>query len=218
MNKKALVAIIAVFAAFGGLLLWGLGITPSEHILANISSFEDCVSAGLDSTGTPPSCATPDGRTFAKLGAPPAPPQEATSTDIATDTAPTIAVDAPQPDDAVVSPLRVSGKARGWYFEATFPVRLLDSKGRTVAVGAAVASGDWTSRTEVPFTARLTFSAPSTETGTLVLERSNSSGLPDQSAEVSIPVRFSTVAGEATSTATTSSGEGAATGSPAETR
>jgi hypothetical protein len=42
----------------------------------------------------------------------------------------------------------------------------------------------------VPFAVVLSFSPPTTSTGTLVLERSNPSGLPENAGEVRIPVRF----------------------------
>jgi hypothetical protein len=42
----------------------------------------------------------------------------------------------------------------------------------------------------VPFTATLTFEQPETETGFLVLEKDNPSGLPEQADELRIPVSF----------------------------
>ena len=42
----------------------------------------------------------------------------------------------------------------------------------------------------VPFSAELSFEKPTTSTGTLVLERSNASGLPEHDAELRVPVRF----------------------------
>ncbi len=45
----------------------------------------------------------------------------------------------------------------------------------------------------VPFRAVLTFAAPATERGTLVLEKDNPSGLPENADELRIPIRFSTV-------------------------
>ena len=40
----------------------------------------------------------------------------------------TVVVDIPEIDAQVSSPLTVSGRARGtWYFEASFPVQLLDT-------------------------------------------------------------------------------------------
>ena len=42
----------------------------------------------------------------------------------------------------------------------------------------------------VPFRTELEFRTPTTERGTLVLEKDNPSGLPENSDELRIPVRF----------------------------
>lgn len=55
-----------------------------------------------------------------------------------------IIVDSPAPNAVISSPLTVTGTARGtWYFEASFPVRLLDDLGNELAVAPAQAQGDW---------------------------------------------------------------------------
>lgn len=106
-------------------------------------------------------------------------------------THPDIRVTAPVAEALVTSPLLISGVARGtWYFEASFPVSLLDGTGRELARGVAQAAGDWMTTDFVPFSATLTFAAPTTATGTLVLERDNPSGLPEHSATLRLPVRF----------------------------
>jgi hypothetical protein len=43
----------------------------------------------------------------------------------------------------------------------------------------------------VPFEATLTFTKPTTETGTVVFQRDNPSGLPENDQSVSIPIYFS---------------------------
>lgn len=89
------------------------------------------------------------------------------------------------------SPLVVKGRARGnWYFEASFPIRLLDGNGKEIAVGIAQAQGEWMTTEYVRFEATLVFEAPETDTGTLVLEKDNPSGLPENADEFRIPVRF----------------------------
>jgi hypothetical protein len=100
----------------------------------------------------------------------------------------------------VISPLRnatvtssfvVSGEARGmWYFEASFPVRLYDAQGELLGTSIAQAQGDWMTENFVPFSATLTFIPPSTDTGTLVFQKDNPSGLPENDKEVRIPVTF----------------------------
>jgi hypothetical protein len=100
-------------------------------------------------------------------------------------------VNAPLPGAKIGSPLTVTGRARGnWYFEASFPVRLLDANGNEIAIKAAQASGDWMTTEYVPFSVTLTFAQPTTPTGTLILQKDNPSGESQFDDSVSIPVTF----------------------------
>ena len=102
-----------------------------------------------------------------------------------------IRITTPASNALITSPLTVTGEARGnWYFEASFPVRLLDGEGNQIALGIAQAQGEWMTTEFVPFIATLTFANPTTNTGTLVLEKDNPSGLPEHDDQVRIPVRF----------------------------
>ena len=96
----------------------------------------------------------------------------------------------PQPGDKLTSPLTVTGQARLWYFEASFPIELKDANGVVLAVGIAQAQDDWMTESFVPFKAMLDFSKPTTPTGTLILKKDNPSGLPQYDNEVSVPVEF----------------------------
>jgi hypothetical protein len=92
---------------------------------------------------------------------------------------------------SVQSPLRIAGEARGyWFFEAAFPLKLLDAHGEPIAHSYAQAQGEWMTEDFVPFVAELPFAAPTTPTGTLVLEKQNASGLPEHADELRIPVCF----------------------------
>jgi hypothetical protein len=109
----------------------------------------------------------------------------------AADKADLIRVRAPHAGAVVLSPLRVVGEARGtWFFEATFPVALLDAQGRTLVQSYAQAQGEWMTEAFVPFTAELRFAPVGTAAGTLVLEKSNPSGLPEHADALRIAVRF----------------------------
>ncbi|OHB24960.1 MAG: hypothetical protein A2542_01635 [Parcubacteria group bacterium RIFOXYD2_FULL_52_8] len=102
-----------------------------------------------------------------------------------------IIVDAPLENSIVTSPLEVRGRARGnWYFEASFPARLLDASGQELTAVPAQAEGEWMTTEYVPFKTTLIFSPPTTATGWLVLQKDNPSGLPEHDDEVRIPVRF----------------------------
>ena len=101
-----------------------------------------------------------------------------------------IHVSEPDANTVVSSPLTVRGEARGtWYFEASFPVRLLDSSGNELAVAPAQAQDDWMTIDFVPFEVTLTYTTTSA-TGSLVLEKDNPSGEPQNAASIVIPVRF----------------------------
>ena len=117
-----------------------------------------------------------------------------------------IRVTNPLSNEAVQSPLTVEGEARGpWYFEASFPVKLLDENGEVLAAGVAEAEGDWMTEAFVPFRAKFEFTAPATpaQQGTLVLEKSNPSGLASTADELRIPVAFMNASPSAESPAPT---------------
>jgi hypothetical protein len=102
-----------------------------------------------------------------------------------------IRLEAPQPNSLVRSPLTIRGQARGtWYFEASFPVRLLDANGKVLVAQPAQAQSDWMTEDFVPFISTLIFKTPSTTTGWLVLAKDNPSGLVEHDDELRIPVRF----------------------------
>jgi Sporulation and spore germination/Immunoglobulin-like domain of bacterial spore germination len=111
---------------------------------------------------------------------------------VADDVAAEIKIDSPAANDVVSSPLQISGQAKGsWYFEAVFPVKLIDENGQVIAQGQAQAQSDWTSPDFVPFTATLNFSATPSAIGMLVFSNDNPSGLPQNEKEFGVPVRFS---------------------------
>lgn len=97
----------------------------------------------------------------------------------------------PRPGSLVTSPLEIRGEAPGgWFFEASFPVRLFDANGRQLGVVPAQAQGEWMTSSYVPFAARLDFATSTTATGLLVLEKDNPSGLPENSQRVEFPVLY----------------------------
>lgn len=122
----------------------------------------------------------------------PSPSAAVTITATATASAnPLIEVTLPHADSLVTSPLTVTGQARGtWFFEGQFPIRLVDATGKEIARGTAQAKGEWMTEEFVPFEGTLTFSKPSTTTGSLIAQKDNPSGLPQNDQSISIPVRF----------------------------
>ena len=110
---------------------------------------------------------------------------------LSTSTDDLIHVTAPLSDVLIQSPLVVTGEARGsWYFEGSFPVKILDANGKVLGQMAVQAQGDWMTNDFVPFKGTLTFDTPTTETGTVVFQRDNPSGLPANDASLSVPVYF----------------------------
>ncbi len=167
-----LLALVAVAAA----LLW----SRSAEEPMPITSFAECSAAGYPVMESwPPRCAVPNGPSFTlDIG------NELEKTDL-------IRIEQPRPTQQVSSPLEIRGQARGsWFFEASFPVKLLDANGSTLASGIATAQGEWMTSEFVPFTATLTYSAPVGATGTLVLQKDNPSGLPEHDDQLIVPVKL----------------------------
>mgnify|MGYP001569834116 CR=1 FL=1 len=97
----------------------------------------------------------------------------------------------PLADDVVESPLAVAGEAVGsWYFEANFPIKLIDADGRVLAESPATAEEEWTTEEMVSFTASLEFDPAGAELGYLLFGKANPSDLPVGEEWVKLPVRF----------------------------
>lgn len=90
------------------------------------------------------------------------------------------------------SPLIVLGLAPGnWSFEASFPAILRNSEGDNVAQGTAQIIGDWMTEDLVPFSIEIEYDEDELSgTGTLVLQKDNPSGMPQNDDSVTIPVQF----------------------------
>lgn len=104
-----------------------------------------------------------------------------------------VRVTVPEQDTVVPNPLVLKGEARGmWFFEASFPVRLIDANGEDVALepGYVTATTDWMTESYVPFSGTFSYVTPETNTGTLILLRDNPSGLPENEDAFMIPIRF----------------------------
>jgi hypothetical protein len=104
----------------------------------------------------------------------------------------TIILNQPRPNQTLTSPVTLIGQARGtWFFEASFPVKLLDSSNQEIATGIAQAQGEWMTEGFVPFTATLTFPAqPPGSTGTLMLQKDNPADIPENDLSLTVPVLF----------------------------
>ncbi len=102
-----------------------------------------------------------------------------------------IVATSPTPGQKISSPVKVTGKARGsWYFEASFPVEVVDANGNSLGRTPAQALGEWMTTEFVDFAASVPFTTPTTATGTVILHKDNPSGLPENEKELDIPVTF----------------------------
>ena len=78
-------------------------------------------------------------------------------------------------------------EARG-FFEASFPVVVLDKNGQVLANGIAQAQGDWMTENLVAFKADIKIPITYMGPATLILKNDNPSGIPSRDASVSIPI------------------------------
>jgi glucose/arabinose dehydrogenase len=102
-----------------------------------------------------------------------------------------VRVESPKENSVVASPLKITGQARGnWYFEASFPLEIVDANWKVLGQSYAQAKGEWMTTDFVAFESNLTFEAPTTDTGWLVLKKDNPSGLPENDAEMHYPIKF----------------------------
>jgi hypothetical protein len=106
-----------------------------------------------------------------------------------------IRLETPLPNETISSPLTIKGQARGsWFFEASFPVVLVNWDGRIIGQGIAQAKSDWMTTEFVPFEAILTFTVDKnvySNNGSLILRKDNPSGLSEHDDALEIPVMIS---------------------------
>ena len=195
--KKVIIISILIFIIFGLVYYFiSLNKIPNDYLnndqqnfiaddldiqVLEISNFIDCSKAGnAIMESYPRQCRSKDGRLFVEdIG------NILEKTDL-------IRTNFPMPNQIVSSPLEITGEARGfWYFEADFPVILLDAQENIIAKGIAVAQDDWMTEEFVPFLAKLEFIQPASESaGRLILEKDNSSGLLENNDSLNIPIIF----------------------------
>ena len=171
----ALIVGIFVFDVFRS------SVSPSPALTPAVTSFDECVKAGNPVMESyPRRCMTSDGKSFTESVG-----NELEKNDL-------IRLESPRPNASVTSPLQLKGEARGtWFFEASFPVNIIDANGVVLGSVSAQATGEWMTTEFVPFTTTLVFTQPTTTTGFLILKKDNPSGLPEHDDELKIPISFS---------------------------
>ncbi|OIO32502.1 MAG: hypothetical protein COZ49_01540 [Candidatus Yonathbacteria bacterium CG_4_10_14_3_um_filter_47_65] len=183
-RRAILGMVLGIFLIVTGVLFF---VVQSSQLSkqAEIISFEACVAVGNPVMESyPRQCSTKDGKHFVEnIG------NELEKTDL-------IRISAPRPNETIMSPVMITGAARGiWYFEATFPVFVVDWDGKIIAEGYATAQDEWMTEAFVPFEAELAFDTADIsgnyfDRGTLILKKDNPSGLPEHDDALEIPIVF----------------------------
>lgn len=181
---KKILPILTIILIVAGFTIWQIVKKTPAPIVA---SFEDCVSAGNPVMESYPRQCQHEGTTYTEMIG-----NELEKSDL-------IRIDTPRPNQSIKSPLIIKGEARGsWFFEASFPVVLVNWDGLIIAEGVATAKSDWMTTDFVPFEAKLTYSIDKntySNKGALILRKDNPSGLPEHDNALEIPIIFTEVIG-----------------------
>lgn len=171
MTKKIYIIILILVVLTGVVLL--------QRDPVVVTSFEECAKYNPVAASWPAQCYHEGERFVQEIG------NELEKTDL-------ITIDTPRPLQKIESPLSITGKARGyWYFEASFPVTLVNEKGEVLVQHYAMAGDDWMTEAFVPFSTSIEF--PQQDPGSkglLILQKDNPSGLPEFDDQLEIPVTF----------------------------
>ncbi|MDD5547371.1 MAG: GerMN domain-containing protein [Candidatus Pacebacteria bacterium] len=104
---------------------------------------------------------------------------------------PKIVVTAPRQNQIISGPFEISGKAKTWYFEGSFPVSLVDSQNNKIAAGYAKAMGEWMTAEYVPFQLgdmKFLSYPKATTSGFVVFQKDNPSDMRELDEEFRVPV------------------------------
>ncbi len=177
MNKIIfwILVVLLVMVSF-----WYVFIGKKEKAEVQVVSFETCVEAGYAVMESyPRQCRTPEGLTYAEEIMP-----DATYNNTSAEY---IVVDLPYPGAVTGKEFKVTGKARAFYFEGSFPVEVLDKDGNRLFIGPAQAKGEWMVDAFVPF--EIDVKVPESYIGpaTLVLHKDNPSDMREFDASMSFP-------------------------------
>lgn len=176
---KALIVVALFLVAVWAFFAFDIGRTDKTDV--PVLTFTHCEGVGKISDTLPRVCVAPDGRSFT---------ESVTNEESLLDM---IRVTTPRPSMYITSPLTIEGFARGmWFFEGSFPVRLIDQNGKTIASGIAYAQDEWMTEAFVPFRAELTFSTTHRGVGKLILQKDNPSGEPSRDQALTMLLPFLT--------------------------
>jgi hypothetical protein len=175
MKKTIFIALIVILLSAFLFIIW-----KNNKKISAINDFDACAAAGYPiKESYPEQCRTPDGMSFSRnIG------NELEKQNL-------IQASSPRPNATIKSPITIEGQARGyWFFEASFPIKILDGNGEVLGTGIAQAKSDWMTENFVAFSAEIEFKTPVSKKGTVILEKDNPSGLPENADQMTIPVNF----------------------------
>ena len=187
--KRIIILLGLISLLLVGGVIYKIGRSDQENTISDITNFTECAEAGYPVMESyPRQCKTPDGRNFTEDVGP------------KDDKNNLIRLFDPRQNEEIASPVTITGEARGtWYFEATFPVVVVDWDGLIIGEGYAEAQSNpdasdgagWMTEDFVPFRGTITFKTPTYQNyGALILQKSNPSGLSEHDDALEIPVLF----------------------------
>ena len=109
-----------------------------------------------------------------------------------------IVVELPFPDAVTGKEFSAIGQARGyWFFEASFPIEVIDKDGNILATAVAQAQPDpvtneinWMTENFVPFKADIKIPETFIGPATIIFKKDNPSGLAENDASISFPINI----------------------------
>lgn len=88
-----------------------------------------------------------------------------------------IKVEKPVPLSKIESPVNISGFASGsWFFEGTFPIKIIDQNENVLGQGTAEALLNWMTEKMVPFEAKIKFEKGDAEVGFIIFSKDDPQG------------------------------------------
>jgi len=94
-------------------------------------------------------------------------------------------------NDKISNPVHIEGEADGsWFFEASFPIKIVDENLNEIGQGQAKATSDWATSSPVKFTADITYTKASSSKAEIIFAKDNPSGLDQNYEKFTIPVEL----------------------------
>ncbi len=173
---------ITVFVVFGVIVLVSIYSDIFNNDNIGVTNYDECAERGYQITDIfPPTCKTPDGQIFVE------------SIDNSSEKADLIQLEYPALKQTIISsPILLQGRARGnWFFEASFPVEIVDMNGNLLHIGIATAQNEnWMTTDFVPFTASLELENDFQGPAIMILNKNNPSDYRELDDALIVPVNI----------------------------